>query len=179
MKIYKAFKKIFALDHIDDIYNNYDITRKSLVDPIVPTFEMIFNEWKSTPYEGLPFRPNTQKIYSKKGERVRSKSEKILADTFLDMGIEYKYECPLILEDGRQVYPDFTFLHPRTRQEIYWEHQGMMDDEKYRIKADLKTIEYEKNGIMRKDRLIVTHETKNEVLDDKWVQILIKTYLLD
>lgn len=25
------------------------------------------------------------------------------------------------------VYPDFTFLSRRTGEEIYWEHEGMMD----------------------------------------------------
>ena len=50
---------------------------------------------------------------------------------FYHHGIEYKYECPLHLKDGRVVYPDFTFLSPRIGREIYWEHNGRVDDPIY------------------------------------------------
>ena len=33
------------------------------------------------------------------------------------------------------VYPDFTLLSRKTGKEIYWEHEGMMDDQEYARKA--------------------------------------------
>ena len=45
--------------------------------------------------------------------------------------IAYKYECPLHLKGYGMVYPDFTFLSRKTKQEIYWEHDGRMDDSVY------------------------------------------------
>lgn len=51
-------------------------------------------------------------------ERVRSKSEKILADYFYRRKIPYKYECPLTLKGVGTVYPDFTFLSPKTKKKF-------------------------------------------------------------
>ena len=47
------------------------------------------------------------------------------------------------------VYPDFTFLSPKTGEEIYWEHDGRMDDPEYARKAIKKIETYEKNGIFQ------------------------------
>lgn len=57
-------------------------------------------------------------IYTQKGERVRSKSEKTLADYFYYHGIPYKYECPLLLKGFGIIYPDFTFLTRRSQKEM-------------------------------------------------------------
>ena len=58
--------------------------------------------------------PEQKIFYTKKGEYVRSKSEKILADMFYDLNIPYEYECQLILRNGYEYYPDFTFISPYT-----------------------------------------------------------------
>ncbi|MGE9882258.1 hypothetical protein [Blautia obeum] len=71
---------------------------------------------------------------------MRSKSEKIMADYFFRNGIEYKYEHPLYLNGFGIVYPDFTFLSRKTGEEIYWEHDGRMDDLVYARNA-VKKIE--------------------------------------
>ena len=98
-------------------------------------------------YEPKGFREEDPVIVTDRGERVRSKSEKILADYFYRQGIPYKYECPLYLKGFRQVYPDFTFLSRRTGKEIYWEHHGRLDDPLYAQNMVKKLQAYEKNGI--------------------------------
>lgn len=50
-------------------------------------------------------------------ERVRSKSEVIIADILNQEGIPYRYECPLQLKGWGKVYPDFTVLSERERPE--------------------------------------------------------------
>ena len=109
---------------------------------------------------------------------MRSKSEKILADYFFHHGIEYKYECPLYLKNGLIVYPDFTFLSPRTYEEIYWEHNGMMDDPKYSVKAVRKIQSYEDNEIYHGEKLILTYETEKLVLNTAQIEQLVKKYLV-
>ena len=69
-------------------------------------------------------------------ERVRSKSEVIIADTLARHGVPYRYEYPLKLKSGRDgafrtIHPDFLCLNVRTRAEFYWEHFGLMDDPDY------------------------------------------------
>lgn len=68
---------------------------------------------------------------TERGERVRSKSEKIMADYFHRHSIEYKYECPIYLKGMGMVYPDFTFLSKKLEKEVYWEHCGMVDESSY------------------------------------------------
>ena len=162
---------------IEEIYNKLHSIRKNMIQPVEIPWEQRLAEWKNTPYAGKEFAPGMPEIYSKKGERVRSKSEKILADTFYNMGIEYKYECPIKLRDYVVVYPDFTLLRKRDGKEIYWEHDGRMDDPKYAEKAIRKINTYIANGIFPGDNLIVSFETSGTVLNDRIIIKMIEKYL--
>ena len=117
-------------------------------------------------------------ILTEKGERVRSKSEKILADYFYRNKIAYKYESPLHLKGYGIVYPDFTFLSRKTKQEIYWEHDGRMDDPGYAQNAVRKILAYEENGIYPGESLILTFETEKNVLNTRIIERLVHRYLL-
>ena len=69
------------------------------------------------------------------------------------------------------VYPDFTFLSRKTKQEIYWEHDGRMDDPSYVRNAVRKMHANEKNDIYPGERLILTFETEKNVF---WILRLCK-----
>lgn len=161
---------------IEDIYRVQRPQRQELILPAEKTWEQRVAEWKAIPYEKKGFRQDDPEIYTKLQERVRSKSEKILADTFCDCGIVYKYECPLTLK-GVVIYPDFTFLNQHTGEEIYWEHDGKMGDMEYAEKAVRKINTYIQNGILPGKQLILTFETTRNVLNDTVVKNLIKEYL--
>ena len=94
-----------------------------------------------------------------RGERVRSKSELIIANLLSKEGIPYKYECPLRLKGFGTVHPDFTALRRNARREIYWEHLGMMDDPEYTARAVRKISAYILNGFYPGEDLIITAET--------------------
>lgn len=178
LKQFQMITKDYTDDEIDTIYEHLAPSRKKLVVPIQDTYEQRIKKWKSIPYEGKAFKQGMVEIYTKKGERVRSKSEKIIADIFYDRGIEYKYECPLYLEGYGVVYPDFTFLSKKTNEELYWEHEGRMDDPEYADKAIKKIDLYAKNGILSGDRLFLTFESSKYALSLQFVEKLINTYLL-
>lgn len=76
------------------------------------------------------------------------------------------------------MYPDFTFLSKRTGKELYWEHEGRMDDPGYARKAIKKIESYESNGIYVGDRLILTFETETTVLSRKSIERNVKRYLM-
>ena len=135
-------------------------------------------EWKRIEYTGKEFREDAVEIYTQNGERVRSKSEKILADYFYYHNIPYKYECPLKLKGYGVVYPDFTFLSKKTGKEIYWEHDGMMDDTIYVQNAIKKIEAYEKNDIFPGERLILTFETSQSVLRNDIIETMVEKYIL-
>ncbi len=164
-------------NEIEEIYNKLHPKRKALIQPVEIPWEQRLAEWKNTPYVGKEFEPGMPEIFSNKGERVRSKSEKILADTFYNLGIEYKYECPINLKGYGVVYPDFTFLRKRDGKEIYWEHDGRMGDPDYAEKAIKKINTYIANGIFPGDKLIVSYESAGVVLNNRIVIKMIEKYL--
>lgn len=165
-------------NEIDVLYTKEHPERQKLIKPIQPTWEQRLSEWEKEEYKGKTFAENIPVITTAKGERVRSKSEKILADYFYHTGIILKYEHPVILKRFGIVYPDFTFLSPKTGEEIYWEHDGRMDDPEYARKAIKKIETYEKNGIFPGQRLVLTFETLQDGLDMKIVEKLAREYLL-
>ena len=163
-------------DEIEQIFNRRHPARKAMIDPVERTWEQTVDEWIRMPYDGKEFQPYIPEIYTKKWERVRSKSEKILADLFNDMNIPYKYECPLYLNGIGTIYPDFTLLSYKCRKEIYWEHFGIMDNPEYAEKAIKKVDTYIKNGIFPGERLLMTFESKNYAISDTVVMNMIKKY---
>jgi len=169
--------KDYSDDELEQIYLREHIERQKIIEPIEPTWEQKINEWKTREYKGNDFEEGMPIILTEKGERVRSKSEKIMADYFYREGIEYKYECPIYLKGVGMVYPDFTFLSEKTGEEIYWEHNGRVDDPKYARKMVRKINAYENNGIFPGERLILTFETEQTVLNTSKIEQLVKKYL--
>ena len=117
-------------------------------------------------------------ILTEKGESVKSKSEKIIADKLNMMNIPYCYEVPLYLKGYGYVKPDFKVLNVATRKEYYWEHYGMMDNKDYIIKALKKKNSYISNNFIVGDNLIETYESQSCPLDTRNVEKIIKTFLV-
>lgn len=176
----KEIKKLlrdYSDDEIEEIYKSLHKERQALVMPVEPTWEQLVEQWYSVEYQGKEFREGAAIILTEKGERVRSKSEKILADYFYRNNILYQYEKPLKLKGYGIVYPDFTLLSRKTRKEMYWEHEGMMDQPEYARAAVAKIDSYQKNGIYIGENLIVTFETEKNVLSTKTIEELVEKYL--
>lgn len=164
-------------NEIEKIYSNEHIERQKLIEPIEPIWEQKLAIWKAKEYKGKDFQVDAPVILTEKGEQVRSKSEKIMADYFYRNGIEYKYECPLYLKGLGIIYPDFTFLSRKKGEEIYWEHNGMVDDPVYARNMVKKINAYENNRIYVGDRLILTYETEQTILNTGKIEELINRFL--
>ena len=161
-----------------DVFNALSSDRKKMILPLFEDDETFVRQWQSATYDKLPFEPETPVHMTDRGERVRSKSEKILADRFYAMGIPYFYEKPVKTGRNKQRVPDFTLLNIRKREVYYWEHFGMMDDKDY-VNSNINKInEYARAGIIPGKNLIMTFETKDKVLDTAAVNNIIKAYLL-
>ncbi|MBR6150690.1 MAG: hypothetical protein IKQ25_05365 [Lachnospiraceae bacterium] len=140
-------------------YANLCEGRKVFLSPFELTDGMYVQQWlEEHPGEKNPY-PEQGKYETIQGEYVRSKSEKILADTFYKMQVPYRYEAQLNLGLGRNVYPDFTCLNVRKRKTIYWEHLGLLDMDAYANKNHEKLALYEQNGILLGDTLMISFET--------------------
>ena len=168
----------YADEEMEEIFLKEHREKQKMIRPVETTWEELLGRWMAEDCKRKEFREDTPVILTEQGERVRSKSEKILADYFFRNRIPYKYEKPLELKGYGTVHPDFTFLSKGTKQEIYWEHNGKMDDPEYARNAVRKICAYENNGILQGERLILTFETEKNVLDTRTVEKLADRYLL-
>ena len=103
---------------------------------------------------------------TERGELVRSKSELNIADKLYGRGIEYAYEQPLTLPNGRIRYPDFTLTDHAKGVTYYWEHLGMLQDPAYRVRWERKRAEYLGTGIASYEQGGGTEGTLIETRDD-------------
>lgn len=170
--------KDYADDELEKLYSKEHVDRQKLIKPVETTWEGQLQAWRIQEYQGKDFQDGAPVILTEKGERVRSKSEKIMADYFNWHEIEYKYECPLYLKGMGTIYPDFTFLSRKTGEEIYWEHNGMADDPLYARNMVRKINAYENNGIYQGERLILTYETEQTILNTGKIEQLVNRYLV-
>lgn len=161
----------------EEIYNGLNDKRKKLVVPVEETTEDFVVNWLSVSYEPKDFKADDPQHYSNSGLRVRSKSEVLIADTFAEEHIPFRYEYPLILFGLGEVRPDFVVLNIRTRQEFIWEHFGKMNDNAYYDSTAKKLYYYERNGYYLGENLIATWESSDFPLNVNMVKEKINKYL--
>ncbi len=78
------------------------------------------------------------------------------------------------MRNGKKKYPDFTLLKTSTREIVYHEHLGLLDDEEYREANFAKLEEYRKNGIEIGKNLILTYEAEGYYLNIKDIKKLVE-----
>ena len=174
----KRLLKQYEEEQLEAVYDKLSEDRQDLVSPVFPTDEQFISEWEGQKFEPKGFPEDAPEYYTAKGERVRSKSEIILADALARKDIPYQYERPLRLKGYGTIHPDFTVLNVRGRKTYYWEHLGMMDDPEYSQKAIERISQYQKNGIYPGEHLILTYETRNYPLQTRQIDDLITHYLV-
>lgn len=73
--------------------------------------------------ENKNYRPEELKYFTQRGERVRSRGEKMIADVLHSLSIDYAYERA-ITWSGEPIYPHFTIEKSARGQTLYWEYWG-------------------------------------------------------
>ena len=170
----EMFLKKYNETDIKEIFQKMHPCRRELIDEIIISDEEYVKRWSEVVYTGKEFQDYESVIVTEKGERVRSKSEKIIADKLNLLGIPYRYEYPLFLDGNIKIYPDFTILKMPERKEVYLEHFGRMDDLNYIDTTILKLNTYEKNGIFIGTQLFFTYETSKKPLNVKALDKMMK-----
>ena len=165
----ERFLERYDFEEIYKVYDNYSDGRKFMIDPIIEAEADFIERW----YEEHPGGQNSfygDGLYkTDRGEYVRSKSEKIIADMLYQNSIPYQYEA--LLELGcTTVFPDFTILDLNTRNTVYWEHLGLASDEEYAVKNFYKLAKYESSNYKLGEDLLITQEAEDMPLDIELVQ---------
>lgn len=177
---WEALLQMFDGEHvmIEDVYKSLPLARQNLVNPICTSDEEYARQWKNVTYTHKPFEEDDPEYYTALGERVRSKSEILIANQMLKAGIPYHYEKPLKLKDGRIIHPDFTVLHKRKRKTMYLEHFGKMGDPDY-VRKNLRRIKwYTESGICPGDQLFITGEMEDMPLNTRNLEKLLQIWFL-
>lgn len=181
----ERFMKKIASCNLEKMYVDLHEGRRKLVVPVWMPEDIYVTQWISTAYEGKKFDEEIPEIRTLRGERVRSKSEAMIADTLYRLKIPYKYECPLTIkgnaknsQKSMKIYPDFTCLNVRLRHEFIWEHFGMMDVAEYSSQVAWKINCFEANGFFLGRNLIISMESSEVPLDATRVERIVKQYLL-
>lgn len=177
----KTLEKLLKLNkgivgRIRAIFSGNPIEIKKMLTPFDMSDEDYAIMWQSDKYIGKGMDGITPQFITEKGEAVRSKSELNIANALYRMNIPYKYECPMILSNGRTIYPDFTVLDIARRRNVYWEHRGMMDDREYSKSSVQRLREYAKEDIYCGDNLIISEETSAFPLGTLEIERMIRHY---
>lgn len=160
-----------------DMIEHLPKTRKCLINPYICPDDDYIKKWYSTGLDIKNDYPISTGYTTERGELVRSKSEKMIADKLYYEGINYKYEQAIKLRYGGIIFPDFTILNINKRKTCYIEHFGMMDNPEYCRKALEKIDLYEKNDLLLGDSLFVTFESSQKGLNmDAVLNIINRLY---
>ena len=173
-----ALSKMLALypdDLPEEMFEKLPEELRSGVEPIILGNEQDAREWMAEPFVGKPFKDDAPVYKTIKGERVRSKSEVMIADRMFFRGVPYKYECPIMI-DGQVIHPDFSIKRMSDNKLIYHEHCGRMDDPEYVNDLVERVNLYNQAGIMQGDRLTFSFETADKPLDNRVIDRLIDEF---
>ena len=164
---------------VEAVYSQLPECIRENTNPSIITDDGYAEKWQAEKYqnrwEGKGFKYETPR-----GERVRSKSEWMIASMLDAAGVPYRYEETVGLHElySGAFHPDFTVLNKRTRKEYYWEHFGRMDDPKYVEESFMpKIIDYYTFGFLPGEKLLMTFESKDHPFDTMQVRRLIEIYL--
>lgn len=175
LNLLENLMKKYAGDSLLSSYTSLSEGIKCQVNPVLMDNESYARVWLAQEYAGLGFdETDKSEHYTDKGERVRSKSEIIIANYLYHHNIPYLYERPITFKNGRTVYPDFTILDVYERREKYLEHLGKLGDMDYVMRNIQKINEYKENGIYLGVNLFITHESASMPVSVKDIENVLK-----
>ena len=130
-------------------------------------------QWANADYQRntAPFLDSEN--FAADGTRTRSKGETIFYNTFLDMGVLFRFDCVLVYvdQDGVEhlLYPDFL-IKCFDGHLIAIEHLGWYGGLNYGIKFGKKSYYYLQQGFILGKNYFVTSDEKNGGTDSQAIQ---------
>jgi len=129
----------------------------------------------------LPDTPPKFTSTTDRGEKVRSKSEVVVANALFSLGINYLYENPLNIPGHRLIKPDFTVMGETPSETVYIEYLGLSDSPAYMSRWNEKLEAYrtgeilpESEGGGKHGRLVTFSETRTSGINSAEVKHRLK-----
>ncbi len=172
----QAFLDYTEMLKLEDVFDQCLPEKQIFIVPAVRSDEVFRQDWLNQDYVRKPIVDKDHPFPTEKGDMVCSKTEAQQADYMFYHGYDYLYEKRLDLIDNCRPtwrYPDFTILDPVTREEVVFEHFGMVDDEGYQHSMFDKIRLYEENGYVIGQNFLFTFETAEHPFTmDQFIRIL-------
>lgn len=149
-----------------------------LIQPVINPHPDEKSEWANQDYKKNTYRTDELIYRSEAGSLHRSKSETMIASALFRAGLPFRYECAFTLQNGKTIYPDFSIIHPETKELILWEHMGMMDNPNYRKDAMRRLSLLADSGYFINHNLIITIESDTIHFDAFKINKIIEEYFL-
>lgn len=125
------------------------------------------------------YHPEELNIKTDDGTMVRSKSEALIYNYLLQMGVTFAYELPLKI-GNRYYYPDFTILSEIDyKTEVLIEHQGLMGNETYRERFTEKMYGYLREGYVQGITIFYTFDQLDGGFDKSPIVDIIRKIRMD
>lgn len=166
----------FLYQELGQVYENLSDPRKNLVSAYVLPDHLFALKWQSKEYQGGTFSKDDPWFLTDKNERVRSKSEVIIANMLNKYGIPYRYEFPIYTKSLGTLYPDFFLLDLWNRREIIFEHFGLLHEVPYRKRTKEKIEAYSQKGYALGKGFIFTFEDADNPLNMNYVSDLLASH---
>lgn len=175
-----AIEQVLAycdLKKAEDVLDSCREEKQAYINPVVMSDDAYRLQWLSQKYIQKQKREGDRLYPTERGDLVQSKSEGMQANYLFHHDYAYLYEKRVTLNDhGRRTYryPDFTILDPVTREEVIFEHFGMVDQEDYFRNSFLDKLRlYLENGYVIGDNLLFTFETQEHPFSiDQFAKVL-------
>lgn len=178
LKLITKLIRTYEPDVIDAVYSQSPKERRCLIKPVWLSDEEFREKWMEQESCMKGFAEGDPEYYADKGERVRSKSEILIANTMYHLGVDYLFECEIYLNGFGVVHPDFCVLDLKNRRTVIWEHLGKMGDPDY-VERNLRRINaYLRNGYVIGETLILTFESAAQPLNTREVERIVRHYFL-
>lgn len=120
------------------------------------------------------FHAEDCKYLTKRGEKVRSKSELMIADLLFEKGIDYLSDFGLNTGD-RVLYPDFQVKRADGRL-VIWEHFGLISNPAYVENSYYKISLYGRAGFTPGENLIITTESNDKPITREVILNVIEVF---
>ncbi len=161
-----------------DIYSKTHDSRRQLITPFIDPTDDFIRKWLAKPYEGKGFAEGDPVFIGPKGERMRSKSECLIADLLIRLGIPYRYEYPINVKGYGLIYADFLVLNVRTREEFILEHFGMLDKPEYTDSMCRKLNTFAGGGIFPGRNLMISCESSTRPININALEKMLTEFCL-
>ncbi|MCQ2982060.1 MAG: hypothetical protein MJ178_04845 [Treponemataceae bacterium] len=176
----KGALMLFPSEYLTDVYVTSPYRRQLVTDKVLTDAEFA-TDWVNRNQQTLGFKPYEKRYLTDRGDYVRSKSEKIIADLLFARCIPYRYESAVRIPETHRrrahiLYPDFVILDVARRKEVIVEHFGLADHSDYADRMVQKLTDYTAAGYVPGDSLLTIVETNKEPLDVDVVKAMLQRF---